>query len=121
MLSLVRVMAKNTLLAFVAKRVDRKDREIVLEKLLAWYRQTLSARWKSSADLKAQFGSASIVTAERVVFNIKGNDYRLVAVVNYDRAGVIVIWLGTHKEYDHIDVRKVEYDKSRYFGSSDRG
>jgi mRNA interferase HigB len=113
-------MAKNTLLAFVAKRVERKDRDIVAEKLLAWYRQTLAAQWTNSADLKAEFGSASIVTAERVVFNIKGNDYRLVAVVNYNRSGVIVIWLGTHKEYDHIDVKKVEYDKSRYFGPSDR-
>jgi mRNA interferase HigB len=120
MLTPVRLVARSTLLAFAANRVEPKDREVVAEKLDAWYRQTLAARWQNSAELKAQFGTASIVSAERVVFNIKGNDYRLVAVVNYTHAKVNVIWLGTHREYDRIDVRKVEYDKSRYFGPGDR-
>jgi len=115
----VRVVARSTLNAFVASRVEHKDREVVQEQLDSWYKQAIRADWKSSADLKAQFGSASIITASRVVFNIKGNDFRLVAAVDYLRHGVTVVWLGTHREYDRIDVRKVEYDRARYFGSRD--
>jgi HTH-type transcriptional regulator/antitoxin HigA len=58
------------------------------------------ARWKSSAELKAQLHSVSILTAERAVFNIKGNDYRLIASINYGHQILFVKWLGTHREYD---------------------
>jgi len=50
------------------------------------------------AELKAQFRSASIVSSERVVFNIKGNDYRLAVAINYHYQILLIIWLGTHKE-----------------------
>ena len=116
----MRVVARSTLLAFIANRVEHKDREIVYEQLDAWYRLTVSAHWNTPAELKFQFGSASIVSSNRVVFNIKGNDYRMVASVNYARHGVTVVWLGTHKEYDRIDVREVDYDRSRYFSARDR-
>jgi mRNA interferase HigB len=49
-----------------------------------------------------------------VVFNIKGNEYRLVAAVDYLHSVVLVLWLGTHREYDRMDVRRVEFDKERY-------
>jgi mRNA interferase HigB len=64
--------------------------------------------------LKQELRSASIVSARRVVFNIKGNDYRLVAEVSFEYQVLFVKWLGTHKEYDRIDVLTVEYDKERY-------
>jgi mRNA interferase HigB len=85
----------------------------------SWYDAVIKAEWKSSAELKAQFGSASIVSSERVVFNIKGNDFRLIVRVNYDYKAVRILWLGTHREYDKIDARKVEYDKDRYADSTD--
>lgn len=56
------------------------------------------------------YASASIIGAERVVFNIKGNTYRLVAAVDYRRAIVFIKWIGTHKEYDNIDVRTISYE-----------
>ena len=70
--------------------------------------------WKNSAELKQQHRTASIISAERVVFNIKGNEFRLVVAVDYDHGVVLVLWLGTHREYDRIDVRSVRYDKERY-------
>jgi mRNA interferase HigB len=59
--------------------------------------------------VKASYAHASIVGADRVVFNIKGNAYRLVVAVDYRRATVFIKWLGTHKQYDAIDVRTVQY------------
>ena len=74
--------------------------------------------WKNSSELKSSFRSASIVTAERVVFNIKGNDHRLVAAINYKYQIMLVKWIGTHREDDQIDVKCVMYDKERYADSS---
>jgi hypothetical protein len=62
--------------------------------------------------------SASIVSGERVVFNIKGNDYRPGVAINYHYQILLIIWLGTHQEYDKIDVIKVTYEKERYADSS---
>ena len=89
----------------------RSAQSIIKLHLDAWYDATVKAEWKNSAELKAQFGSASILSSERVVFNIKGNDYRLIVRVNYDYKAVRILWLGTHREYDKIDAREVEYDK----------
>jgi mRNA interferase HigB len=115
----VRVIARGTLNAFVRNRVDRKLQKVVKDQLNAWYAEVVKAEWKNSAELKSQYSSASILSAERVVFNIKGNDYRLVAAINY-RYGVLLIkWLGTHKEYDSINVEEVAYDESRYADPTD--
>ena len=57
-------------------------------------------------------------SSERVVFNIKGNDYRLVVAINYYYRILLIIWLGTHQEYDKIDAKKVAYEKERYADSS---
>ena len=80
----------------------------------AWYAEVAKAEWKSSAELKLQFGFASILSAERVVFNIKGNDYRLIVAINYHYKVLLIKWLGTHKECDRIDAREVSYDEDRY-------
>jgi mRNA interferase HigB len=103
----------------VRNRVERGQRAVVKTQLDSWYDAVMKAEWKNSAELKAQFGSASIVSSERVVFNIKGNNYRLIVRVNYDYQAVRILWLGTHREYDKIDVRDVEYDKERYADSTD--
>jgi len=114
----VRVIARGTLNRFVENRVDRKLQKAVKAHLDAWYAEVESATWRNSAELKEQYRSASIVSAERVVFNIKGNEFRVVVAINYHYQVLLVKWLGTHREYDKIDVQKVEYDKSRYTGPS---
>lgn len=76
----------------------------------AWFHEAKQARWKNSTEVKEHYRNASIVGAERVVFNIKGNDYRLVAAIDYRRGIVFIKWLGTHLDYDKIDARTVKYD-----------
>jgi len=112
------VIARRTLNYFVENRVGRKLQKMAKAQLDAWYAEAEKAAWKNSAELKQQYRSASIVSSERVVFNIKGNEYRLVVAINYHYQVLLIIWLGTHKEYDKIDVEKVEYDKRRYADSS---
>ena len=75
----------------------------------AWFQEVRQAEWKNSADVKASYAHASILGADRVVFNIKGNAYRLVVAVDYRQGIVFIKWLGTHKEYDAIEVRTVAH------------
>ena len=108
MMAKMRIIARNTLTAYAASLVGNKDQPAVKAALDAWYQMVGEATWANSMALKAQFGSASIVGA-RAVFNIKGNDYRLVVDVDYQRETVFIKWIGTHAEYDRIDVRTVQY------------
>ncbi len=112
----VRVLARGTLEAFVKNRVPRTQRGTLKAQLDAWYEIAMTAGWSNSAELKKQVGSASVLSSERVVFNIKGNDYRLIAAINYEQQIMFVKWLGTHEEYDRIDAREVNYDEDRYLG-----
>ena len=75
--------------------------------LQAWYSDVKQAHWKSPNNIKNVYRNASIVANNRVVFNIKGNDYRLVAAINYDFGIVYIRFVGTHKEYNYIDVAKI--------------
>jgi mRNA interferase HigB len=61
--------------------------------------------------VKRSYATAGIVTADRIVFNVKGNAYRLVAAVDFEKGIVWVKWIGTQRDYDRIDVREVEHDK----------
>ena len=114
----VRVIARRTLSLFVENRVQRGQQEVVKAHLDAWFAVVARANWASSAELKGQFRSASIISAERVVFNIKGNDYRLVVAIDYGSQILLIKWLGTHKEYDQITVEEVMYDEDRYANPS---
>jgi len=107
----VRVIARGTLTGFVENRVVLGQQAVVKAQLDAWYQIVHPAKWKSSAEL-----NRSCIPSERVVFNIKGNDYRLIASINYGHQILFVKWLGTHREYDQVDARRVEYDEDRYFG-----
>ncbi len=118
MMAQVRVIARSTLKLFVESRVDRKLQHAVRTHLDAWFAEAQRATWKNSAELKQQYRSASVVSATRVVFNIEGNEFRLVAAINYHYQVLLIKWLGTHREYDKIEVESVEYDKSRYTGPS---
>lgn len=77
--------------------------------LQGWYAEALRADWKTPADIKAHFRNASFVGNNRVVFNIKGNDYRLVVAVMYRAGALFIKFVGTHKEYDQINVETVEH------------
>ena len=76
----------------------------------AWFDEVRKARWSGAADVKRSYATASIVSADRIVFNIKGNDYRLVVAADFDKGIVWIKWIGTHKEYNKIDVKEVRYE-----------
>ena len=97
----MRVIAKKSLRNFWERRPDAE------EPLLAWYREAEVADWDSPAAVKARFGNASILSNNRVVFNIKGNSYRLVVRINYPYRVVYIRFVGTHAEYDAIDAEEV--------------
>lgn len=106
----MRIIARRTLKRFVGGRVGHKDQAALKTALDAWFDEVRKARWTSSADVKREYRTASIVSAERVVFNVKGNDYRLVVAIDYEKGIVWIKWLGTHAEYDRIDVRAVAHE-----------
>ena len=75
--------------------------------LRSWYHDVKAADWKNSNDLKQQYKHASIVGEGRVVFNIKGNNYRLVVAVDYEFQVVFVRFIGTHSAYDKVNVKTI--------------
>lgn len=85
---------------------ERPGREDSEQGLKAWYAMAKEASWEHFAQLKQQFGSASAV-GDRVVFNIGGNKYRLVTYINYEFHTIYVRFVGTHREYDEVDVANV--------------
>jgi mRNA interferase HigB len=105
----VRIIARSTLTRFLERLEGHKDFRALKAALDSWFQEAWQAEWKNSSDVKATYAHASIVGADRVVFNIKGNAYRLVTAMDYRRKTVFIKWLGTHKEYDAIDVRTVQY------------
>lgn len=97
----MRVVAKRTLREFWERFPDAEDA------LKTWYSEAEAASWQNPAEIKDQYRSASIVKDSRVVFNICGNKYRLVVKISYKNAVVLIRFVGTHKEYDAIDVEVV--------------
>ena len=100
----MRVIALSTLNAFWQPGSTHDDAR---EPALAWYRHALAADWGSPADVKAEFGNASILKHGRVVFNIAGNKYRLVVWINYAYRVVYIRFIGTHTQYGRIDAQKI--------------
>ncbi len=86
------------------EKPGRNDSE---QQLKAWYQEAKMANWKNPNDIKSQYKNASIVGSNRVVFNICGNKYRLVVKVNYLTEWIYVRFVGTHNEYDKIDVTTI--------------
>lgn len=100
----MRVIALSTLRAFWTGKAAYADAR---EPSLAWYRHVLKADWSAPADVKRDFGTASILRDGRAVFNIAGNKYRLVVWINYQYRVVYVRFIGTHTQYDGIDAQTV--------------
>jgi mRNA interferase HigB len=107
----MRVIARRTLKRFVEARSGHRDQPALKAALDAWYGEVKSAEWSSMADVKRHYGTASVISADRIVFNIKGNSYRLVVAVDFEKTIVFIKWIGTHEDYDDIDVGTVEYDE----------
>ena len=104
----MRIIASRTLREFVESRAGHKDQAALKAAVDAWFDEVRKADWKSTADVKRHYASASVVSADRSVFNIKGNDYRLVVSVDFEKGIVWIKWIGTHDDYDHIDVKEVD-------------
>ena len=100
----MRVIAVSTLKAFWEQPAFRDSEQ----PLKAWVAEVTAAQWHEPSDVKALFGNVSILKAGRVVFNIKGNDYRLVAAVSYKLQIVFVKFIGTHRAYDKVDAQTVD-------------
>lgn len=105
----MRVISRRTLREFVEGRRGYKDHAALKGALDAWFDEVKKARWSSAADVKRSYATASIVSSDRIVFNIKGNDYRLVVAADFDKGIVWIKWIGTHKDYDKIDVKGVRH------------
>ena len=108
----MRIIARRTLREFIHSRAGHRDRDALKAAVDAWFYEVRRAKWKSTVEVKRLYASASVVTAERIVFNIKGNDYRLVASVDFEKEIVWIKWIGTHREYDKINVKQVRYERT---------
>ncbi len=97
----MRIIAKSTLKEFWGKH---NDAEIPLK---TWHKIVEKQQWKNTHNIKQLFGNASIIGNNRVVFNIKGNDYRLVTYIVFRVQKVFIRFIGTHKEYDKIDAKTI--------------
>lgn len=93
----MRVISRRTLKDFWEKHADAE------QPLKAWFHETKAARWRSFADIKGRYRSADALPGNRVVFDIKGNTYRLIVRIHYNTGIVFIRFIGTHAEYDKID------------------
>jgi mRNA interferase HigB len=100
----MKIIATSHLKAFWQRHPDSE------QQLLAWIDEAKRASWSSPTDIKAQYRSASILKSRRVVFNIKGNEYRLVAAIAYRYGAIYIKFIGTHRQYDTIDADTVEME-----------
>ena len=99
----MRILSRSTLRDFW-EQAEYQDAE---QPLKAWFAEAKAAEWGTPQDVKDQYGNASIVANNRVVFNIHGNKYRLVLAIRYDVKICFIKFIGTHKQYDRIDVATI--------------
>lgn len=97
----MRVISKEKLKIFWEAHPDVKA------SLEAWYKEAEHACWNSPEEIKRRYPSSDPITGNRMVFNIKGNSYRLVVKIHYNTGIIYIRFIGTHAQYDRIDVEKV--------------
>ena len=95
------IISKKIIREFWEKHADSK------QQLQSWFQETSNVKWKNTNYIKKVYPSASFLADNRVVFNIKGNTYRLIVRINYDYQMVWIRFIGTHAEYDKIDATKI--------------
>lgn len=96
-----RIFSKGTIRKYWEKHAE------VEQHLKTWYDTVISSDWKGPNEVKNTFAHASILKSGRIVFNIKGNNYRLVAKFNFEKSWVFIRFIGTHTEYDKIDADNI--------------
>lgn len=96
-----RIFSKGTLRDYWRKNPETE------QYLKTWFETVVEANWKSPSDVKSSFANASILKDGRVVFNIKGNSFRLVARINYEKEWLFIRFIGTHQEYDKIEANTI--------------
>jgi len=96
-----RIFSKSTLREFWENHADSE------QYLKTWYDTAMNANWKSPNDIKQTYANASILKENRVVFNIKGNSYRLIVKFNFEKQWAFIRFLGTHAAYDKIDANTI--------------
>jgi len=96
-----RIFAKSTSRAFWEKHPDSE------QYLKIWYETAINSVWESPNDVKGTYASASILKDNRIVFNIKGNSYRLVVKFNFEKQLIFIRFIGTHSEYDKINANTI--------------
>ncbi len=96
-----RIFSKGTLRDYWRKNPETE------QYLKTWFETVAEANWKSPSDVKSSFANASILKDGRVVFNIKGNSFRLVARINYEKEWLFIRFIGTHQEYDKTDANTI--------------
>ncbi len=101
----MRIISRKTLIAYWEKHSDAE------QPLRSWFDEALNATWSSANELKQQYRNASIITKKRVVFNIRGNHHRLVVDIEYKLGIVFIVWIGTHNDYDKLNIKEITYVK----------
>jgi mRNA interferase HigB len=96
-----RIFSKSTLREFWETYPDSE------QYLKTWYNTAMNSEWKTPNEVKQTYANASILKNSRIVFNIKGNTYRLVAKFNYEKQWIFIRFIGTHTEYDEIDADNI--------------
>lgn len=102
----MRIIARNTIREFWVAYPESE------QALKAWVQEAEQAAWSNPQEIKAQFGSASVLTGRRIIFNINGNKYRLVVDIEFRLQIIFVVWFGNHQEYDSIDSKTISYVKT---------
>ena len=97
----MRIISRRTLREFWEQHSDAR------QPLQAWYADAKRAVWKMPADIKKVYRNASFIANNRIVFNIKGNRYRLVVAIQYEYGIIYIRFIGTHQEYDRIDAATI--------------
>jgi mRNA interferase HigB len=97
----MRIISRKTLRDFYEKHSDSKA------PLEAWFHEAVAAKWTSPTDIKLRYPSADVLPGNRVVFNIKGNSYRVIVKIHYNTSIVFIRHIGTHADYDKIDAESI--------------
>lgn len=97
----MRIIARRTLRDYWQQEPETE------QELKSWFAEASNANWHTPADVKAKYGSASILKAGRVVFNICGNKHRLVVQINFAFSVIYIRFIGTHGEYDKINAQTI--------------
>ena len=103
----VRILGSNIVSDYLTSHASDRRTNAARSSYSAWEAITLAAVWNVPQDVKISHPKASILKSSRVVFNVKGNDYRLVCLVNYQARLVVIRWFGSHSEYDKIDAETI--------------